>query len=124
MPDQDFKSPLALYGGNAKLAFCQFTTAGVGAVTSVSVGGGVASVARTGVGTFEITMAYKATKYHPVGLEIGGAAAVQLGRPSIRSITLSTKKIVLAMVESDAAPIDIETTGVTVYCTFLCVGQF
>jgi hypothetical protein len=122
MPDQDFKSDIYAYGAVGRVAYGQFTTAGTGAVTGFTAGNGVESVSRTGVGTFEITLAHRALAYQPVGLNVGGAAAVQLGRPSVRSITLSTKKIVVAMVESDAAPIDIETTGVTVYFTVLCVG--
>lgn len=123
MPDQDFKSDVLVYGAIGRVAYCQFTTAGTGAVTGFTAGNGVESVTRTGVGTFEITFAHTARAYHPVGMNVGGAAAVQLGRPSIRSTTLATKKVVVATVESDAAPIDIETTGVTVYLTFLCVGQ-
>ncbi len=122
MPDQDFRSTPTIYGQGARFAYTKFTTAGTGAVTGFTAGNGIAAVSRTGVGTFEITLAHKATAYYPVGLEFGGAAAVQLGRPSVRSITLSTKKIVIATVESDAAPVDIETTGVTIYLTVLCVG--
>ncbi len=96
---------------------CQFTTAGTGAPTSVT-GKGVSGVTRTGVGTFEITITEGWEAFHPIGLVVGGAAAAQVGRPSIRSVTRSTRKVVVAMIESDAAPVDIESTGVTVYCTF------
>jgi hypothetical protein len=120
MADQDFKSVPLVYGGQHRVAYCQFTTAGTSAPTGVT-GRGVTGVTRTGVGTFEVTLAHKATNVHPV-LTIGGAAAALLGRASVRSITLSTKKLVIATTESDAAPVDIETTGVTVYLTVFCEG--
>lgn len=118
MPDMNFDQPLRCAGPWSKLVYCQFTTAGVSAVTAFS-SEGIVSATRTGVGTFEILFPTGWKNLHPVGLTVGGAAAAQLGRPTIRSITQSTKKVVVATVESDAAPIDIETTGVTIYCTFL-----
>jgi hypothetical protein len=118
MADQDFKSVPLVYGGQHRVAYCQFTTAGTGAPTGVT-GRGVTGVTRTGVGTFELTLAHKATNYSPQ-LTPGGAAAAQTGRPTVRSVTLSTRKIVVALVSTAAA--DIETTGVTVYCRVLCEG--
>jgi hypothetical protein len=118
MADHNFDQPLKCAGPWSKLVYCQFVTAGVGAITGFT-SQGIVSAARTGVGTFELTFPTGWKNIQPVGLTVGGAAAVQLGRPTIRSITQSTKKVVVATVESDAAPIDIETTGVTIYCTFL-----
>lgn len=118
MADHNYKEPTKGYGGCSDIVECQFTTNGTSAITGFSSDGGIVSVTRTGVGTFEVLFAQGWVKLTPMGLDVGGAAAVQLGRPTIRSVTLSTRKVVIAMVESDAAPIDIETTGVTVYCTF------
>lgn len=118
MADHNYTEPVKAFGGCADIIECSFVTAGTSAPTGFSSDGGITGVTRTGVGTYELTFAQGWQKLTPMGLDVGGAAAVQLGRPSIRSITLSTRKVVIAMVESDAAPIDIETTGVTVYCTF------
>jgi hypothetical protein len=118
MTDHSFSQYLKAVGGNSEIVYCQFTTAGTGAVTGFT-SQGIVSATRTGVGTFELLFPRGWKALLPVGLEFGGAAAAQTGRPSIRSITQSTKKVVVATVESDAAPIDIETTGVTIYCTFL-----
>jgi hypothetical protein len=118
MPDHTFSQFLKAVGGNSEVVYCQFTTAGTGAVTGFS-SQGVVSATRTGVGTFELLLPRGWKYLLPVGLEYGGAAAAQVGRPSIRSITQATRKVVIATIESDAAPIDIETTGVTIYCTFL-----
>lgn len=118
MTDHNYSQYLKAVGGTSEVVYCQFTTAGTSAPTGFS-SSGVVSVTRTGVGTFELLFP-RAWKYLlPVGLEFGGAAAAQTGRPSIRSITSTTRKVVVATVESDAAPIDIETTGVTIYCTFM-----
>jgi hypothetical protein len=119
MSDHVFERPVLNKGGDAIDVTFQFTTAGTSAPTGVA-GKGVTStgITRTGVGTFEVTLTEGWYALHPVGLVVGGAAAAQVGRPSIRSITRSTRKVVIAMVESDAAPIDIESTGVTVYGTF------
>jgi hypothetical protein len=118
MADHNYTEPVKSFGGCADIIECQFTTADTAAITGFATDGGVVSVTRTGVGTFEILFAQGWQKLTPLGLTVGGAAAVQLGRPTIRSITQSTRKVVIATVESDAAPIDIETTGVTIYCAF------
>lgn len=118
MADHNYTEPVKAFGGCCDIIECQFVTNGSSAITGFSSDGGVVSATRTGVGTFELLFAQGWQKLTPMGLDVGGAAAAQTGRPSIRSITLSTRKVVIAMVESDAAPIDIETTGVTVYCTF------
>lgn len=118
MADHNYTETVKMFGGWGELPDCSFVTAGTGAPTGFSSDGGITGVTRTGVGTFELTFAKSWKSLQPIGLVVGGAAAVQLGRPTIRSITASTKKVVIALVESDAAPIDIETTGVTVYCSF------
>lgn len=118
MADHNFTGKITMMGGWGELWDCSFVTAGTSAPTGFTSDGGVVSVTRTGVGTFELTFAKSWKALQPVGMHVGGAAAVQLGRPSIRSITQSTRKVVVAMIESDAAPVDIETTGVTVYLTF------
>lgn len=118
MTDHNYSQYLKAVGGNSEIVYCQFTTNGTSAPTGFT-SQGVVSVTRTGVGTFELLFPRGWKNLQPVGTAVGGAAAAQLGRPSIRSITQATKKVVVAMVESDAAPIDIETTGVTVYCTFM-----
>ncbi|HYC53626.1 MAG TPA: hypothetical protein VEL28_01635 [Candidatus Binatia bacterium] len=117
MADHNFSQYLKAVGGTTEIVYCQFTTAGTSAPTGFS-SQGVVSVARTGVGTFELTFPRSWKNIHPV-FATGGAAAAQLGRPTLRSATASTKKCVVATVESDAAPVDIETTGVTIYCTFM-----
>lgn len=117
MSDHVLERPLLNKGSDSVDVTFQFTTASTSQPTSVS-GKGVSGVTRTGVGTFEVTIAEGWATFHPVSLIPGGAAAAQLGRPTIRSVTRSTRKVVVAMVESDAAPIDIETTGITVYGTF------
>jgi hypothetical protein len=117
MADHVFERPVLNKGSDAVDVTFQFTTAGTSAPTSVS-GKGVSGVTRTGVGTFEVTITEGWFALHPMSLTVGGAAAAQVGRPSIRSITRSTRKVVVAMIESDAAPIDIESTGITVYGTF------
>lgn len=117
MSDHNFTQYLKAVGGTTEVVYCQFTTAGTGAVTGFS-GQGVVSAARTGVGTIELTFPRGWKNIQPF-FAVGGAAAAQVGRPTLRSATPSTRKCVIATVESDAAPVDIETTGVTVYCTFL-----
>ena len=119
MADHNFTQEARVFGGWGEWPACSFVTAGTSAPTGFESDGGITGVTRTGVGTFELTFAKGWKHLHPVGFEVGGAAAAQLGRPSVRSITQSTRKVVIAMVESDAAPIDIETTGVTVYVIFL-----
>lgn len=118
MADHIFEQPLVGKGPKQTLATCSFVTAGTGAITGFT-GKGVVSVTRTGVGTFEVLFAQGWVALFPVSLTVGGAAAAQVGRPTIRSVTLSTRKVVIATVESDAAPIDIETTAVTIYASFL-----
>lgn len=118
MADHNYTEPVKSFGGCTDIIECQFTTAGTGAVTGFSTDGGVVSVTRTDVGLFSVVFAQGWQKLTPLGLTVGGAAAAQVGRPTIRSITLSTRTVVIATVESDAAPIDIETTGVTIYCAF------
>lgn len=120
MADLNFTQPLKCFGPWAQVHTCQFTTAGTSAITGF-VGRGVVSVTRTGVGTFDVLLPVGWKDFTPM-FTTGGAAAVQLARPTIRTSVVSTRKITIAMVESDAAPIDIETTGVTVYCTFI-IGQ-
>jgi len=117
MSDNVFEQPLKAKGAGQVDVQFEFTTAGTGAVTGFA-GKGVTSVTRTGVGTFEVLVSEGWVALQPVGLLVGGAAAAQVGRPTIRSVTRSTRKVVVATVESDAAPIDIETTGVTIYGTF------
>jgi len=118
MADHVFEQPLVGKGPKQALCTCSFVTAGTGAPTGFT-GKGITGVTRTGVGTFEVTFASGWVALFPVSLNVGGAAAAQVGRPTIRSITASTRKVVIATVESDAAPIDIETTGVTIYAAFL-----
>lgn len=118
MADHNFGQPVAALGGWGQLVECSWVTDGTNAPTGFTTDGGVTGVTRTGVGTFELTFAKSWKALWPHGLSVGGAAAAQTGRPSIRSVSASTRKVVIAMVESDAAPIDIETTGVTVYCAF------
>lgn len=118
MADHNYTEPVKAFGGCCDIIECEFVTNGTSAITGFASDGGIVSVTRTGVGTFEVLFAQGWQSLKPIGLSVGGAAAAQTGRPTIRSITLSTRKVVVAMVESDAAPIDIETTGVTVYCTF------
>jgi len=120
MADLNFTQPLKLFGPWAQVHTCQFTTAGTGAITGF-VGRGVVSVTRTDVGLFEVLLPVGWKDVTPI-FAVGGAAAAQVGRPTMRSATASTRKLVVATVESDAAPVDIETTGVTIYCTFI-VGQ-
>lgn len=117
MSDHNFTQYLKAVGGTTEVVYCQFTTNGSSAITSFS-GQGVVSASRTGVGTFELTFPRGWKNMQPIFAQ-GGAAAAQLGRPSLRSSSPSTRKCVVAMTEADAAPVDIETTGVTVYCTFL-----
>lgn len=118
MADHVFEQPLTAKGPRQVLVTCSFVTAGVSAPTGFT-GKGVVSVTRTGVGTFDVLLAQGWTALFPVSLTVGGAAAAQVGRPSIRTVTASTRKVTIATVESDAAPIDIETTGVTIYAAFL-----
>ena len=118
MADHIFSQPVVGVGPLQTLVQCSFVTAGTGAVTGFT-GQGIVSATRTGVGTFELLLAAGWNAIFPIGLNSGGAAAAQLGRPSIRSMTRSTRKVVVAMIELDAAPVDIETTAVTVYCAFL-----
>ena len=118
MADHNFAQPVKAHGGWGEIVEFTFTTNSTSDPDGFSTEGGVTGVTRTGVGTFEVTFAKGWKALWPLGLVVGGAAAAQLGRPTIRSITQSTRKVVIAMVESDAAPVDIETTDVTVYCAF------
>lgn len=121
MADQDFKSDVRCYGGPQRVAKCKFVTAGTGAVTGFTAGKGVLSVTRSAVGVFDIVMAHNATDFD-VELAYGGAAAAMLGRPTVRSITLATKTIKIAVVDFGGTPADVETTGMTVYVTVHCEG--
>lgn len=117
MSDHVHESPAYVKGPPRYTAICQFTTAGTGAITGFA-GQGVVSVTRTGVGVFEALLAEGWIALQPRAPAISGAAAAQLGRPVITSITRSTRKVVITVVDFQATPAAVETTAVTIYCEF------
>lgn len=98
------------FGPDRVDAFVSFTTAGTGAVTAIEQMG--ATVARSGVGAFTITMSRRmrgSTKYFVTcGLEHTTSAAV----PVVTTNSPSTNTLIVTML---AAGVATETTGANIY---------
>src|ERR1051325_8809597 len=119
MPDPNFFQILESAGSPSVVVSGQFTTAGTSAPTGVVARGiPVANITRTGVGLYNIVLPWGWKSITPLGMPCGGTAGYQTGDATLRGITPASRLVQIAMV-TKASPADTDTTGVTVYFSFL-----
>lgn len=104
------KKVLKAYGPDRVRASGQFTTAGTGQPNAFNLNG-IASVARTGVGVFLVTLLDSAKEYH-VSVSRQCTAALADNQVVIGAIDLKAKTIIVTVASGGAAA---DTTGITVY---------
>jgi hypothetical protein len=88
-----------------------FTTAGAGAVSTANLWG-IASIARTDVGVFLVTLNESAKEYLPF-ISCQGAAALAVNRPIISAQSVTAKTVTITV--TDGAGAAAETTGLTIH---------
>lgn len=104
------KKVLKAYGPDRVRASGQFTTAGTGQPTVFNLNG-IASITRTGVGVFTLTLVDAAKEYH-VSVSRQCTAALADNQVVIGTINLAAKTILVTVATGGAAA---DTTGITVY---------
>ncbi len=100
------------YGPDSVFVIANFTTAGTGAPT-VNEAQGVATITRTGVGVFEITLN---RSWKNACVTLGLQHTTQAATPVVTSVTPATRKIVVSMLAGSTAT---ETTGAVIHVQIL-----
>lgn len=114
MPDNEFKQPLAAYGGLRYVSSAVFVTAG-GANPTVTLARGIKSIVRQTTGLYRITLAHSAKNLIVITSE-QSAAALLTHQARTRAVTPSTGIIDIATVLV-SGPTDADTTGITIHVT-------
>ncbi len=104
------KKYIDAYGPDSVIAVAKFTTASTGAPTVVE-SQGLVSIARTGVGVFELTFL---RTWREITVTTGFQFTTSAQIPIITSITPSTRKVVITVVGAGGSTAA-ETTGATIH---------
>lgn len=98
------------YGPERVIASGTFTTAGTGQPTTANLYG-IASITRTGVGVFLVTLLDSAKEYL-VGLTTQCTPALSVNAPVVSALSLANKTVTVSICTAGAVA---ETTGITVH---------
>lgn len=97
------------YGPARLAASASFTTAAAAAPSTLNLSG-VASITRTGVGVFLVTLQDSAKEYLPI-VTSQGTAAQAVNRPIVTAVSLPNRTVQITVTDGAGAAAD--TTGIT-----------